>query len=57
MTAMRRIELENILSTLKDAQAELRIAISEEEDSSACDELRKVIETLADVYLKIQPSI
>jgi quinolinate synthase len=57
MTAMRRIELENILSTLKDAQAELRIAISEEDDGEACDELRKMIAVLQDVCSRIQLSI
>jgi hypothetical protein len=53
---MIRIELEDVLSTLKDAEAELRIVITEEEDSEACSDLRRVIETLQDVILRIQLS-
>jgi hypothetical protein len=43
-----------VLFQIRAAQAELRIAISEEEDSDACKELRRVIETLQDVILRIQ---
>jgi hypothetical protein len=35
---------------------ELRIAISEAEDTEACSDLRKIIETLQDVILPIQLS-
>jgi hypothetical protein len=55
MMAMR-IELEDVLFQLRAAQAELLIAIMEEEDGEACSELRKVIETLQDLILRIQLS-
>jgi hypothetical protein len=39
------------------SEHELRIAISEEQDDSgACDELRKVRDTLTDVILRIKLS-
>jgi hypothetical protein len=55
MMAMR-LELEDVLFTLRDAEAELRIAVKEQEDSEACDDLRKVIATLQDCILRIQLS-
>jgi hypothetical protein len=56
MMAMR-IELEDVLFQLRAAQDELRLAISEQQDDSqACCELRKVIDTLQDVILRIQLS-
>ena len=51
-----RLELEDVLFQLRAAQGELRLAISEEDDSDACNELRKVCETLQDVILRIQLS-
>ncbi len=55
MMAMR-IELEDVLFQLRAAEVELRIAISEEQDSEACSDLRAVIEVLQDVILRIQLS-
>jgi len=43
-----RLELEDVLFTLRDAEAELRIAIAEQEDSDACEALRLVIAALQD---------
>jgi hypothetical protein len=52
-----RLELEDVLFQLRAAQDELRLAIAEEQDDSeACSELRKVIEMLQDVILRIQLS-
>ena len=53
---MLRLELEDVVFQLRAAQDELRLAISEEDDSGACEELRKVINTLTDVILRIQLS-
>ncbi len=53
---MMKIELEDVLFQLRAAEAELRIAITEEEDTEACSDLRRVIETLQDVILRIQLS-
>jgi hypothetical protein len=55
MMAMR-IELEDVLFQLRQAEIELHIAISEEDDTEACNDLRKIIETLQDVILRIQLS-
>jgi hypothetical protein len=51
-----RLELEDVLFQLRAAQDELYLAIKEEEDSEACSDLRRIIETLQDVILKIQLS-
>jgi hypothetical protein len=53
---MIRLELEDVLWQLRAAQAELLIAIMEQDDSEACSELRKVIDTLQDVIIRIQLS-
>jgi hypothetical protein len=51
---MIRLELEDVLFQLRAAQDELRLAISEQDDAEVCDDLRKVIDTLQDVILRIQ---
>jgi hypothetical protein len=50
------IELEDVVHRLKAAQDELRIAINEEEDSEACNDLRRIIGTLQEAVLTIQLS-
>ncbi len=49
-----RLELEDVVFQLRAAQDELHLAIAEEDDGEACKELRKVIDTLTDVILRIQ---
>jgi hypothetical protein len=53
---MIRLELEDVLFQLRAAQDELRLAITEQDDAEVCDDLRKVIDTLQDVILRIQLS-
>jgi hypothetical protein len=52
-----RVELEDVLFQLRAAQDELRLAITEQDDTENIDDLRKIIETLQDVILRIQLSI
>jgi len=53
---MTVLKLKDVLFQLRAAQEELQRAIDDEDDSDACNELRKVCETLQDVILRIQLS-
>ncbi len=50
-----RLELEDVVTKLRDAQDELRLAIAADE-CGKYDDLRAVIDVLQDVILRIQLS-